>query len=421
MQRKGWQQRCAGLKFGVRVVTARLKSVAYLFALLVFAALDTSGGALARPAICSVLERQLAATGSGGNSSRFARAAAAQGDQIQIARQQARSAGCGGGFLGLFSAFEKPKSCERVLRTISRMEANRTALLRKSGSFSDGGFAGSRRAILASLELNNCSGARVTDANAERRLPGAIDGRTGDRASLYGQIFEEAPAQKVHKEKKVIQKVSKSRDEAQRGEGSYIQLGGNGTVRTLCVRTCDGFYFPVSFSTTKDHFSKDAAACTALCPGAEAKLYFHSIPDEEPEQMVDLAGNTYMSSPNAFKYRVNGARSTPGCSCQAAETDAMSKPAAGDVVAEGTKKIKNSAKWLPSPQARPDWFTDAETMANLRGGLTFGQLGNFLGRPDGARATASLEPAKIRIVGPAFLPARTGDANLQSLGQTSIR
>jgi hypothetical protein len=398
-------------------VALRQKSGLFLFSLLLLAALDASGAALARPAICSVLERQLAASGSGGNPSRYARAAASQGEQIQIARQQARSAGCGGGFLGLFGAETKSRSCGRILRTISRMEANRDALLRKRDSLGGGGFSGSRRAILASLDVNNCNGARVTKVKADRRLPAAV-GRDGDeQASLFDRVFEENPVRKVRKEpakeKKAIQKVAKSEVDSGQKRDSYVPMDANGTVRTLCVRTCDGFYFPVSFSTTKDRFSKDAAACTALCPGAESKLYYHSIPDEEPEQMVDLTGQTYMSSPNAFKYRVNGARSTPGCTCQAAQAEEMSKPEAAELASADAKKSKKAKKWLPIPESRPDWRSDAETVANLRGGLTSSQLGDFLGRPDGAGATASLEPSKIRIVGPAFLPARPGEAGLQ--------
>jgi Protein of unknown function (DUF2865) len=407
-------------------VALKQKSGVYLFALLLLAALDASGAALARPAVCSVLERQLNASGNGGGDpSRYARAAAAQGEQIQIARQQARSAGCGGGFFSLFGAEAKPRSCNRILRTISRMEANRDALLRKRDSQSFGGFAGSRRAILASLDLNNCNGARVTKAKADRRLPAAVGRDDGQRTSLFDQIFEESPARKLRKEpakeKKIIQKVAKSDEDSGRRADSYVPMDANGTVRTLCVRTCDGFYFPVSFSTTKDRFAKDAAACTALCPGAESKLYYHSIPDEEPEQMVDLTGQTYMSSTNAFKYRVNGARSTPGCTCQAAQTEEISRPEAGEQASADAKKSKKAKKWLPVPEPRPDWLSDAESMANLRGGLTSKQLGDFLGRPDGASATASLEPSKIRIVGPAFLPARPGDAGLQPQAQTSVR
>jgi hypothetical protein len=405
------------------VVAARLKSAVLFFAMLTAAALDASGAALARPAICNLLERQLAASGSGGNASRYVRAAAAQGEQIQIARQQARSAGCGGGFLSIFSVETKPRSCNRILRSINRMEANRNALLRKRDSLSGGDFSGSRRAILASLEINNCNGARVTKIKADRKLPSPVERSGDEHAALFDQIFEQSPVRKSRKEtvkeKKTVQKVAKQGDD--RSAGAYVPMDENGTVRTLCVRTCDGFYFPVSFSTTKDRFSKDTAACAALCPGAEAKLYYHSIPDEEPEQMVDLTGKTYMSSPNAFKYRINGARSTPGCSCQAAEAEAMSKPEAEELAAEDAKRSKKAKKWLPNPEARPDWMTDAETAANLRGGLTFGQLGDFLGKPDGAGATASLEPGKIRIVGPAFLPERLGEAAALDQAASSVR
>ncbi len=34
------------------------------------------------------------------------------------------------------------------------------------------------------------------------------------------------------------------------------QLGGSG-YRTLCVRTCDGYYFPISFSTSPSRFPED--------------------------------------------------------------------------------------------------------------------------------------------------------------------
>lgn len=409
------------------MVAVQLKSAVLFFASLLIAAVAASSPVLARPAICSLLERQLAASNGGGagNASRYVRAAAAQGEQIQIARQQARSAGCGGGFLGLFGVQDKPRSCGRILRTISRMEANRNALLRKRDALSGGGFTGSRRAILASLELNNCNGARVTNVKADRKLPSPIERARDERASLFDQVFEENPVRKSRKdkvkEKKAIQKVARAGDDGNDRSGSYVPMGADGTVRTLCVRTCDGFYFPVSFSTTKDRFSKDTAACAALCPGAEAKLYYHSIPDEEPEQMVDLTGKTYMSSPNAFKYRVNGARSTPGCSCQAAETEAMSKPEPEELTAADARKLKKAKKWLPLPQARPDWLADRETTANLRGGLTFGQLGDFLGKPDGVGATASLEPSKIRVVGPAFLPARPGESAGEAIGATSVR
>ena len=41
---------------------------------------------------------------------------------------------------------------------------------------------------------------------------------------------------------------------------------GDGTFRTLCVRTCDGYYFPISFSTTSDQFREDAHTCAGDVP-----------------------------------------------------------------------------------------------------------------------------------------------------------
>ncbi len=61
---------------------------------------------------------------------------------------------------------------------------------------------------------------------------------------------------------------------------------GNGTYRTLCVRTCDGFYFPISFSTTSDRFPADAQTCQSMCPGAEATLFYYPNPGGGPENMV---------------------------------------------------------------------------------------------------------------------------------------
>jgi Protein of unknown function (DUF2865) len=414
-------------RVGVRVVRPKIWSI-FSLALSCAAVLAlTAESVMARPAICSSLERQLANAGSGGggNFARYARAAAAQGEQISVARAQARRAGCGGGFFSLFGVEEQStRSCGRIMNTIRRMEANRAALLRKRDSLSGGG--GSRRAIQVALSANGCNGAKVINVKASRKLPAPIDEEREVRTSLFDRGMEEEPVRKLRrdepKERKSIQKVTSGNDrDGARREGNSVYVPG-GTVRTLCVRTCDGFYFPVSFSTTKDRFSKDTAACASMCPGAETKLYYHSIPDEEPEQMVDLTGQRYMTSPTAFQYRVNGARSTPGCTCESSQEEAISKPLdSEDADLAGTKKDKRAKKWIALPQERPDRFADPETLANLRGGLTTETLGGLLGTPDGSSATASLEPGRVRVVGPEFLPSRTGASALRVQDQPSVQ
>lgn len=84
------------------------------------------------------------------------------------------------------------------------------------------------------------------------------------------------------------------------------------TYRTVCVRLCDGFYFPISFSATSDRFARDEAACTSSC-GSEARLFVYRNPGEEPEQMVDLRGQAYAKLKTAFLYRTTYNES---CKCR---------------------------------------------------------------------------------------------------------
>ncbi len=104
-------------------------------------------------------------------------------------------------------------------------------------------------------------------------------------------------------------------------------MRGYGRYRTLCVRTCDGYYWPVSFSTTRSGFSRDAKQCVASCT-APAKLYIYSNPGADVAQMVDLGGKPYSRTENAFRYReeyVQGCRCKPEPWSEAAKQDYESR------------------------------------------------------------------------------------------------
>ena len=62
---------------------------------------------------------------------------------------------------------------------------------------------------------------------------------------------------------------------ARNGNTQTWAWGGGGAYRTLCVRACDGFYFPISYSTPRSRFEIDASVCQALYPPVEATLYVH--------------------------------------------------------------------------------------------------------------------------------------------------
>lgn len=87
-----------------------------------------------------------------------------------------------------------------------------------------------------------------------------------------------------------------------------------GSFKTVCVRTCDGYYWPVSRSVKRERFESDAKRCDAGCLG-EAKLFYQHKDSDDPKTMVDLEGKPYTSLTNAFLYRrtlING------CGCRAA-------------------------------------------------------------------------------------------------------
>ena len=91
------------------------------------------------------------------------------------------------------------------------------------------------------------------------------------------------------------------------------------TYRTMCVRMCDGFYFPISFSTLSSRFSQDDVTCQQKC-AAPARLFVYRNPGETVEQMTSWEdGQNYEMLENAFRYRREFVK---GCSCKPDEYQA---------------------------------------------------------------------------------------------------
>jgi Protein of unknown function (DUF2865) len=85
-----------------------------------------------------------------------------------------------------------------------------------------------------------------------------------------------------------------------------------GTYRTMCVRLCDGFYFPISFATTRDKFSTDAGKCERQCP-SRSRLFVYRNPGQSVEEMVDLKGEAYSKLATADRFNVSY---VPNCTCR---------------------------------------------------------------------------------------------------------
>jgi len=115
------------------------------------------------------------------------------------------------------------------------------------------------------------------------------------------------------------------------------------TYRTLCVRLCDGYYFPISFATLPNHFPRDVDACQSRC-AAPAELYYHQNPGGAVEEMVSAREQKpYTSLRNAFRHRKEYVE---GCSCKQAEY----VPSAGD--AGERKAMAPEPRSVPASQRR---------------------------------------------------------------------
>jgi uncharacterized protein DUF2865 len=83
------------------------------------------------------------------------------------------------------------------------------------------------------------------------------------------------------------------------------------TYRTLCVRLCDGFYFPINDRSRPGNFLAEEKACQSRC-AVPARLFYQPAPAGDASGMVALTGERYVDLPNAFRYRAEYVES---CAC----------------------------------------------------------------------------------------------------------
>ncbi len=80
----------------------------------------------------------------------------------------------------------------------------------------------------------------------------------------------------------------------------------------VCVRTCDGSFFPVSYSGAGSRADSLEDVCRALCPNADVALY--SFPfGGTVDEAASPTGEPYANLPNAGKFEK---AYDPNCSCR---------------------------------------------------------------------------------------------------------
>jgi hypothetical protein len=291
---------------------------------------------------------------------------------------QGRRQGCegSGGFFLFGGGQSQSQQCVDLNAQVSRMRGNldriNVDLQRLRGGSNDAGEQ--RRSVMMALAQNNCGPQYRTAA----RAPGFFD-------QIFGRDSDDGEA-------------SPSGDLANPDAQS-------GSFRTVCVRTCDGYYFPISYATSPARFAQDEKTCQRLCPASEALLFSYRTTGSDITQATSITGQPYTSLPNALKYRTEF---NAACSCRKpgqSWADALGKDEAvepGDVVV-----TEERAKQLSQPQAQK---------APAKGKQPAGQPAANSGAPANATAptdtpsatagTAS-KSSTIRAVGPTFIAPKT--------------
>jgi Protein of unknown function (DUF2865) len=106
-----------------------------------------------------------------------------------------------------------------------------------------------------------------------------------------------------------------SDEAAASGEGRQRAPAPRRIFRSVCVRLCDGYYFPISSSVSRGNFAKGERVCQNRC-GSEARLYIQRTPRggvEDLKDLKDLNGRPYSELKTAFLYR---SEYLPNCKCR---------------------------------------------------------------------------------------------------------
>ena len=335
---RGWEPIVSVYRDFWRVVASSVRPIAGTrLALLALCGAGLAGGAglaLAqglsdRDIRCMQLQQDLAAArGGGGNREDVARIdqQIAQADRVfQGTRAAMEDAGCFESFFIFGRGLVRSPKClnmndrvEDARRQLSQLQQQRQAL-------TGGGGNRRRQAELQdALARSGCGG-----------QPPAQKRRGGGLFDFFGGGQEE---------QEDVQQTP-----------VYRSIDPNGRYRSVCVRLCDGFFYPIHYSTYGSLLGQDQQSCQSNC-AAPAELYVYRNPGQEIEQAVSLNGSAYMDLPVALRFKKEYVK---GCSCKQAEynpteIEAANKRAEADAAAPVKGKGKPTAKAPvppPAPQA----------------------------------------------------------------------
>lgn len=236
--------------------------------------------ATAESPYCTELRAQIARAGSGSQAGRFQAAAAKQRGEYARVAAKSRALGCDRGQF-LFFGDPPPPQCGPINAQLNHLSG---AIAAYDRAVADDG--GQRQALAARYE-------------AECRNPQS-QARAMQPRNFFEELFGVGPtgAPSV---------VEPEYDEDVESDGRP-----RGGPMAICVRQCDGGFFPISYSARSANLDDLAAMCRALCPNAEVKLYTASQ-YKGLASALSIDGEAYSEHPNAHKFEKVY---DPACGCK---------------------------------------------------------------------------------------------------------
>jgi hypothetical protein len=295
---------------------------------------------------CAQLSAELATLGRSAGSAKAERyrvSAERQREALRQAERQARRAGCG----SLLAA----EGCAALQSTIAKMQSNLASLEAVAGT-GRGGSKARRSEIRAQMAAAGCQErkpVRVARKPAEERKPEPPKAPV-ETAALAGTIAPDDPVAPAETAPPAFDRALLDR------------FAADATYRTICVRTCDGYFFPISWSTKRDGFEADAAMCRKTCPGAATEIYVHA-PGTGSDTAQSLAGTSYRDLPTAYHYRT---LHPAGCSCEAGPAMSTPTEAAAAPTVEDWQIPDADASTVPTGEPEATGATDPEVRTDLR-------------------------------------------------------
>jgi hypothetical protein len=324
-----------------------------------------------------------------------------QNIELRRARSEQRALGCSGGSIVVVNGANE-EACAQIDDRIAALQEDIAVLKAQrnrdiAGSQDDA----ARRRVMVALQANRCE---AHDGDLVNASVSPLD--TPDEAL----DALDAPARRHRNIIADLPPIGSEHELGLRG-GEELPapdlhlLTQDGPLRTLCVRTCDGSFFPISSNATRRDFERDTAACSARCPGAQTALYYHALTEETDDMVSAATGRPYAELPTAFAYKTGSPQTRSQCGCRIPTPAAdggpapnMSTPALDASAASAAPRGKSVVKIVSAPP-RPETLLPSVAPA--------GEPGQPVEeRPYDPKAR------RVRQVGPAFLPAEESSIDL---------